>query len=1436
MTFLQNNVDYFAKITDYAGWAQFPGAQAFGNNSLGQLGLNTLTNVFSSPTTVAQTSWANWIDATYLRSGSALAMISANNQGFLTGQFALSSGVPAQVGTATSWTNASSGYDFVVAVQSNGTLWSWGINTQGRLGLNTSTASFNTPTQIGTQTYWTSVATGTNFAASIQSPGILWMWGNNSNGQLGQVNTTNRSSPVIVANYQNYTSIAMGSSPSGSGSAFWLGLQSPGTLWGCGYGTSGNLGNSSLTTFSSPIQIGTTSIWTSVSTGKSFALGIQAPGTLWAWGTGSPNNGQSGLNTTTTYSSPVQVGTLSSWTQVSCGYVNTLAIQSPGTLWAWGNSAYSQLGLNTTTNISSPVQVGVASNWISAASSNYFSVAIQSPGTLWTCGNNNFGQLGTSNTALLSTFNQIGAVTTWSKVALGNAQVLAIQTPGTLWAWGNNSFGQLGLGDQTHRSSPVQVGALSTWSQISCWGNSALALQNNGTLWAWGLNTYGQLGLNTTTNYSSPVQVGTLSNWTQIATGLWNKVALNANTIGNLWTWGGGATGALGNNTVTLNVSSPILIATATWNNRGWAQVACSQYAVVGLQSNGTLYWWGFNAGNQLSPVQIGSLSGFTQVTAGTGGHFMYVQSPGTLWGSGNNVYGQLGTNSTTSIPISSAVQVGAINYWTQVACGYNHTAAIQSPGTLWTWGQNSYGQLGTSNQTTYSSPVQVGALTYWTSVSCGQYHTVAVQSNGTLWAWGLNTYSQLGQSNQTLRSSPVQVGLASTWTTVFPASNAYTFSLAQQTPGTLFEWGINTYGQLGTGYSFTSTPVQRVTGYFKKVTTSYSNYYWQSVLDSTIVQAGAGDIPLIDPTNSIAWKSYDTGLYHFVGVQTNGTAWATGNNSYGQLGLGDQTYRSSIVQIGTGSNWVKVSCADYGSLLIDNSLNAWVFGNNNQYQLGLSDTTNRSSPVQITYATGIKNVSLDNSDIWLIDGNNNLWAGGIGNNNAFGSPGTVSFAANQYNPVQIQGILGWASVSDGNGHTLGIQSNGTLWAWGLNTAGELGLSDTTNRSSPSQVGALNTWTAVAAGFNYFTLALQTPGTLWAWGYNQYGQLGNGSTTSYQVSSPIQVGSSTTWTQISAGLNHAAAIQSNGALYTWGINSFGQLGLNISINSNAISTPVQVGALNVWRSVSAGQSHTVAIQSNGTLWIWGVGNALGNSINTQVSSPIQLGSALWKMASAGAIYTVAIQSNGTLWGWGFNNAGQSIANTNFPNFVYSPIQVGTLSSWTSVAAQESGYISMGVQSNGTLWVWGINSYGQFGNNSFSSQVAVPGPLQVGNLSNWSTVITVGFNSNFAIQNNGSLWAWGNNAYNQLGFSLWNFPYPLQKTTNNFWTAVSTNQDSTLLVDISNNVWGLGNNSLGQLGLNTRTGYQYSPVQVGLGSINNTVKVETKAYSSLILYK
>jgi alpha-tubulin suppressor-like RCC1 family protein len=166
-------------------------------------------------------------------------------------------------------------------------------------------------------------------------------------------------------------------------------------------------------------------------------------------------------------------------------------------------------------------------------------------------------------------------------------------------------------------------------------------------------------------------------------------------------------------------------------------------------------------------------------VVAGSGYyHTVAAQSNGTLWAWGNNTYGQLGNNSTTNF--SSPVQVGtSLIGWSNISSivgGYYHTAVLLSNGTLWTWGYNLYGQLGTNNTTNRSVPTQVGGLTSWTKIASGNYHIVAGQNNGTLWAWGLNSYGQLGTSNQTNYSSPVQVGTLNNWNLV---ACGYSFTLA---------------------------------------------------------------------------------------------------------------------------------------------------------------------------------------------------------------------------------------------------------------------------------------------------------------------------------------------------------------------------------------------------------------------------------------------------------------------------------------------------------------------------------------------------------------------------------------------------------------------------------------------------------------------------------
>jgi alpha-tubulin suppressor-like RCC1 family protein len=370
----------------------------------------------------------------------------------------------------------------------------------------------------------------------------------------------------------------------------------------------------------------------------------------------------------------------------------------------------------------------------------YFSNSIFSVNnTLWSCGYNRFGQLGLSNSTRRSSPVQIGALSTWTQVAAGGqnneASVLAIQSPGTLWAWGYNFYGQLGLGNRTNRYSPVQVGALNYWTQISIGGRFTLSILSPGTLWAWGNNSIGQLGLNTTVGVSSPVQVGALNYWSQVSCGYWNIAAIQSN--GTLWVWGNNNYGQLGLNTSTAVYSSPVQVGTLST----WAQVACGYSCTLAIQSNGTLWACGYNYSGNLglntsgdylagysSLVQVGALSTWTQVkTSNSGNGFTAaIQSNGTLWSWGSNVVGQLGLN--TSTDYSSPVQVGTLSTWTQVSTGQNQTAAIQNNGTLWTCGDNPYGQLAQNNTQTYSSLVQVGTLNKWNFVVMGASILVAQQ------------------------------------------------------------------------------------------------------------------------------------------------------------------------------------------------------------------------------------------------------------------------------------------------------------------------------------------------------------------------------------------------------------------------------------------------------------------------------------------------------------------------------------------------------------------------------------------------------------------------------------------------------------------------------------------------------------------------------------
>jgi alpha-tubulin suppressor-like RCC1 family protein len=324
-------------------------------------------------------------------------------------------------------------------------------------------------------------------------------------------------------------------------------------------------------------------------------------------------------------------------------------------------------------------------------------------------------------------------------------------------------------------------------------------------------------------------------------------------------------------------------------------------------------------------------------------------------------------------------------------------------------------------------------------------------------------------------------------------------------------------------------------------------------------------------------WAQIEAGSNHTASVKTDGTLWAWGANSDGRLGDGTTIARSSPVQIGALTNWAQVSAGGYHTASVKTDGTMWAWGQNNRGALGDGTTTNRSSPIQIGALTNWAQVSAGRFHTAAITTTGQLYAWGY--NQTFSSAGALgdNTVVSKSSPVQIGPLTNWAQVSAGGGATVSIKTDGTLWGWGYNSsnsAGRVGDGTTINRSSPVQIGALTNWAQVSAGDNH-TGAVKTNGTLWAWGNNGFGQLGqNNSGSGTLRSSPVQIGALTNWAQVSAGSNHTLATTFGGELYAWGYNGSGQLGDGTIIDK---SSPVQIGALTTWAQVSAGSAHTTAL-------------------------------------------------------------------------------------------------------------------------------------------------------------------------------------------------------------------------------------------------------------------
>lgn len=678
-----------------------------------------------------------------------------------------------------------------------------------------------------------------------------------------------------------------------------------------------------------------------------------------------------------------------------------------------------------------------------------------------------------------------------------------------------------------------------------------------------------------------------------------------------------------------------------------------------------------------------------------------------------------------------------------RVVAGTECSYLLLEDGSVQAWGKNLSGQLGQGDTRLRYQPTPIPGLTGVIQLAASN-HALALMSDGTVKAWGSNNYGQLGLGNTSNGLSPVTIsGLHSVQQVATGASH----SLALLEDGTVLSWGLNDNGQLGQGDAVnrqTPTLIPNLAG---------------------VVQVAAGGS-------------------HSLALLSNGTVVAWGYNNYGQLGLGSTqssnlpvaiTGLTGVVQLAAGASFSL-------ALLADGSLKAW--GLNSSGQLGLGNSTNKSSPTAISTVGSVSKLVAGsaNSLALFADGTVRVW--GLNSSGQLGLGDTT----NRNSPTSLTGMLRVADISAGDAHCLLRTEAGQVYLWGNNNYGQIASADRSSLAAiPGWAGSSN----LVVGTNH-TFSLQPDGSVLASGYNAYGQLGTGNTTSR--STPVVVPGLAGATQIAAGEFHGLALMADGSVKAFGRNNYGQLGLGDTSNR---TSPTTIPGLTGVRTLVARSNYSLALLTDGRVMSWGSNSAgqLGQGDTANRNSPALInGLTGVTQLVAGGSFVLALLTDGTVKAWGYNYYGQLGLGTTVDQ--YSPVTITGLNGVQRLVAGATW--AFAILNGGSVMAWGSNSVGQLGLDSTSTTKKTPtaAPLLAG-----VTTLTAGTTHNLATFTGGVVKAWGGDQFGQLGLggsANLRAPVVIPGLTNVAQLALS-DSGHTLIRLSDGTVLGCGLNQYGQLG-------------------------------------
>ena len=361
------------------------------------------------------------------------------------------------------------------------------------------------------------------------------------------------------------------------------------------------------------------------------------------------------------------------------------------------------------------------------------------------------------------------------------------------------------------------------------------------------------------------------------------------------------------------------------------------------------------------------------------------------------------------------------------------------------------------------------------------------------------------------------------------------------------------------------------------------------------------GPYPALDTTlftvEHYRWMRVDTGRSHTLAINSRGELYAWGSNKNGQLGIGTTTDNELAPQrVGNDNDWKAVSGGDDYSLALksDGMLYAW--GKNSRGQLGIGSTDKETTPRQVGNAGDWKTIAAGVNHSLALKSDGTLYAWGANHDGQLGnSENGANFndkSKDKTAPIQVGTDRDWQTVSAGHSYSRAVKTDNTLYTWGNNVFGQLGMGDRTNRNSPTKVGSDTDWESINGG-NTYSLALKSNNTLYAWGSNGNRQLGLGDRTNRD--SPTKVGSDTDWKVVAGKRSHSLALKDDNTLYAWGLNTNGQLGLD---DYTRRDRPAKVGSDTDWKAISLGEVSSFVLKENGTLYAMGFSESLGIGTDT----------------------------------------------------------------------------------------------------------------------------------------------------------------------------------------------------------------------------------------------